>query len=45
MLDIKSTNWLKAGVNFNVSSGVRYLGDEGVFRSAYNAVSNFTNYR
>jgi hypothetical protein len=31
-------NWLKAGVNFNVSSGVRYLGDEGVFRSAYNAV-------
>lgn len=37
-LDHQVTDWLKAGVNVNVSNGKRYIGDDGAWFSAYHAV-------
>ena len=37
-LDVKANKWFKAGVNINVSSAERYLGNTNSFRGAYNAV-------
>lgn len=37
-LDHQATNWLKAGVNFNLSNGTRYIASEGAWFSAYHAV-------
>jgi len=37
-LDHQVNNWLKAGVNFNVSNGLRYIGSNGAWFSAYHAV-------
>ncbi len=37
-LDHQANNWLKAGVNFNVSNGIRYIGSDAAWFDAYHAV-------
>ena len=37
-IDHQANDWLKAGVNFNVSNGTRYIADDGAWFSAYHAV-------
>jgi TonB-dependent starch-binding outer membrane protein SusC len=37
-LDHQANNWLKAGVNFNLSNGTRYIASDGAWFSAYHAV-------
>ena len=37
-LDHQASNWLKAGVNFNLSNGTRYIANDGAWFSAYHAV-------
>ncbi|MEE4287587.1 MAG: TonB-dependent receptor [Mariniphaga sp.] len=37
-LDHQANNWLKAGVNFNLSNGTRYIANDGAWFSAYHAV-------
>lgn len=37
-IDHEANDWLKAGVNFNVSNGTRYIADDGAWFSAYHAV-------
>lgn len=37
-VDHQANNWLKAGVNFNVSNGVRYIGNDAAWFDAYHAV-------
>ncbi|MFV0378655.1 MAG: SusC/RagA family TonB-linked outer membrane protein [Mangrovibacterium sp.] len=37
-LDHQATNWLKVGTNFNLSNGVKYIGDDAAWFSAYHAV-------
>jgi len=37
-IDHQANNWLKAGVNFNVSNGTRYIANDAAWFSAYHAV-------
>lgn len=37
-IDHQANNWLKTGVNFNVSNGVRYIASNDAWFSAYHAV-------
>ncbi len=37
-IDHQANNWLKTGVNFNVSNGTRYIADDAAWFSAYHAV-------
>jgi TonB-dependent starch-binding outer membrane protein SusC len=37
-LDHQANNWLKAGVNFNLSNGTRYIASDAAWFSAYHAV-------
>ncbi|MFO7852308.1 MAG: SusC/RagA family TonB-linked outer membrane protein [Bacteroidota bacterium] len=37
-LDHQVNNWLKAGININVSNGLRYIGNNAAWFSAYHAV-------
>jgi TonB-linked SusC/RagA family outer membrane protein len=37
-LDHQANKWLKAGVNFNVSNGTRYIANDAAWFSAYHAV-------
>ncbi|MBK6286001.1 MAG: TonB-dependent receptor [Draconibacterium sp.] len=37
-VDHQANSWLKAGVNFNVSNGVRYIGNDAAWFEAYHAV-------
>ena len=37
-IDHQANNWLKAGVNFNVSNGIRYIGNDAAWFDAYHAV-------
>lgn len=37
-LDHQANNWLKAGVNFNLSNGTRYIANDDAWFSAYHAV-------
>ena len=37
-IDHQANNWLKVGVNFNVSNGIRYIGNDDAWFSAYHAV-------
>jgi TonB-linked SusC/RagA family outer membrane protein len=37
-VDHQANSWLKAGVNFNVSNGVRYIGNDAAWFDAYHAV-------
>ncbi len=37
-IDHQANNWLKAGVNFNISNATRYIASDGAWFSAYHAV-------
>ena len=37
-IDHQANSWLKAGVNFNVSNGIRYIADDAAWFNAYHAV-------
>ncbi|RKD90998.1 SusC/RagA family TonB-linked outer membrane protein [Mangrovibacterium diazotrophicum] len=37
-IDHQANNWLKIGANFNVSNGIRYIGNDDAWFSAYHAV-------
>lgn len=37
-LDHQANQWLKVGTNFNLSNGVKYIGDDATWFSAYHAV-------
>lgn len=37
-IDHQANNWLKAGVNFNVSNGTKYIASDDAWFSAYHAV-------
>ncbi len=37
-IDHQANNWLKAGVNFNVSNGTQYIADDAAWFNAYHAV-------
>ena len=37
-IDHQANNWLKTGVNFNVSNGTRYIASDAAWFSAYHAV-------
>jgi TonB-linked SusC/RagA family outer membrane protein len=37
-IDHQANNWLKTGVNFNVSNGTKYIASDGAWFSAYHAV-------
>jgi TonB-linked SusC/RagA family outer membrane protein len=37
-IDHQANSWLKAGVNFNVSNGTRYIANDAAWFSAYHAV-------
>ncbi len=37
-VDHQANSWLKTGVNFNVSNGVRYIGNDAAWFEAYHAV-------
>lgn len=37
-IDHQANNWLKAGINFNVSNGTRYIADDAAWFNAYHAV-------
>ncbi|MGQ1888985.1 SusC/RagA family TonB-linked outer membrane protein [Thermophagus sp. OGC60D27] len=37
-IDHQANNWLKAGVNFNLSNGIRYIADDAAWFKAYHAV-------
>ncbi|SHF75678.1 TonB-linked outer membrane protein, SusC/RagA family [Mariniphaga anaerophila] len=37
-IDHQANEWLKAGVNFNVSNGVRYIANDAAWFNAYHAV-------
>jgi TonB-dependent starch-binding outer membrane protein SusC len=37
-LDHQANNWLKAGINFNLSNGIRYIANDAAWFSAYHAV-------
>lgn len=43
-IDHQANNWLKTGVNFNISNGTRYIAEEAAWFEAYHAVPTLPVY-